>query len=461
VGGSNAAGTGGDGEGGDGNVGGSSNGGSGGEANGGEGNEGGTGGVNAGGSGGENSGGEGGTSSGGTGGSGGSGGSGNLLSCGMPEPAENPGVTCYNAAPPALKLTQVLAQGEIFAPVRLVSPPGDSERMFVVTREGIIYIIKNGTLLSTPFVDLSDETTNNSGEAEHGLLGMAFDPNFATNRKVWVHYNQDADPYISITASILVSEDNHDVADLDSLDPLFEVDQPYGNHKGGMIEFGPDHCLYVSFGDGGSQDDPQGNGQNTTEPLGAILRLDPTTGNGAIGNPGYADARIWMYGLRNPWRYSFDRVTGDMYIGDVGQGSWEEIDVAPAGTGDLNFGWDVLEGTHSHQGGVGTPGMRAPAREYQHGNGENQGNSVTGGYVYRGTAIPNLVGRYIYGDFKSSRFWTFTYTGENAGAPQICDQYEITTDLDDANGPTAFGEDANGELYILTLNGAIYRIDAE
>jgi glucose/arabinose dehydrogenase len=189
--------------------------------------------------------------------------------------------------------------------------------------------------------------------------------------------------------------------------------------------------------------------------MGSILRIDAQTGAAAPGNPGYGDPRIWNYGLRNPWRFSFDRATGDLYIGDVGQLLWEEIDVEPAGTGDHNYGWNRLEATHPYAS-EDPAGVRMPIKEYDH---DTTGRSVTGGYVYRGTAIPELRGRYLYGDYASSRYWVLTYSGDDGGQPQICDDYEVTVDLGAAIGPTAFSEDLNGELYVLTLGGAIYRID--
>ncbi|HTM45400.1 MAG TPA: PQQ-dependent sugar dehydrogenase, partial [Polyangiaceae bacterium] len=372
--------------------------------------------------------------------------------CGLPVANEHPGNRCYNSPPPSLKVERLVAVSAIEAPVLLLAAPGDAARLFVVSRAGGVWIIQNGALLPEPFLDLTDTVSANSGGAEYGLLGMAFDPDFASNGKVWVHYNIDAQPLQSVTASVLVSQGDPNQADKSSLTPLFAVNQPYTNHNGGMISFGTDGCLYVGFGDGGSQNDPHGNGQNNAEPMGSILRVDPATGLAAPGNPGYMDARIWVYGLRNPWRFTFDDQTGDMYIGDVGQVSWEECDVAPAGIGDLNYGWDIMEGTHGHENYNGDPtGLRLPAKEYPHGSAAGKGHSVIGGRVYRGTHIPNMAGRYLYADYDNSHYWVFTYKGETAGNPSICDDYDISADLSGAQGPTAIGEDAAGELYITTL----------
>jgi glucose/arabinose dehydrogenase len=433
-------------------------------------NTGGSGGTmnNTGGSGGtmNNTGGSGGTMN-NTGGSGGvppagGGGTGGVAvipsACGMPVVNMNPGLTCAGTAPPALKTTQIIMPAQISNPLLLVSPPGDTHRMFVLARRGVIQIIKDGALLPDPFLDISDTVASGGGEAEPGLLGLAFDPAYATTGKFWLFYSVDGNPIDSVVASGNVSAANPDLADKASLNTLFTVPKPADNHNGGMINFGTDGCLYVSYGDGGNQDDHHptgdGNGQNTSEPLGSILRVDPATGMAAPGNPGYMDGRIWIYGVRNPWRWSFDRMNGDMYVGDVGQGAWEEIDISPAGMGDLNLGWNVMEGTHTHEGNP-TPSMRPPAIEYDHGTGQ----SITGGYVYRGSAIPGLVGRYIYADYKSSKYWTLTYKGEMGVAPQICDASELT-DLEGVHGPTGFGEDAAGELYITTLNNGIYKIEA-
>jgi glucose/arabinose dehydrogenase len=370
------------------------------------------------------------------------------------ERASTPGNGCRNEPPPKLQLGTLLEPNYIFAPLVMAAPPGDASRLFVATRGGIVFVIEDGVLHSDPVLDISALTTLNSGHEEHGLLGMAFDPAFEDNRLLWLHYDADSAPLTSVTASVRILADDPNRADPSTLTTLFTVEQPASNHNGGNLIFGADGCLYLGFGDGGGGGDPWATGQDTAVPLGSLLRIDAATGQGAPGNPGYGDARIWSYGLRNPWRFSFDRLTGDLYIGDVGQDLWEEVDVEPAGTGDFNYGWSVVEGTHDYYGSA-SDALRAPLSEYSH----DDGQSVTGGHVYRGAGIPGLQGRYLYADYGSNRYWVLTYAGEEDGQPQVCDQYEVTQDFGGIVWPTSFAEDARGELYVLTLGGGIYRIE--
>jgi glucose/arabinose dehydrogenase len=239
---------------------------------------------------------------------------------------------------------------------------------------------------------------------------------------------------------------------------LFTVAQPFANHNGGMLAFGPDGLLYVGLGDGGAAGDPQNNAQNLGVKLGKILRIDvdayptPPPGNTPGGDP---DVLHW--GLRNPWRFSFDRATGDLFIGDVGQNRFEEIDVAPSGSGGLNFGWRVMEASQCYQppDACDRSGLVLPVAEYDH----DVGCSVTGGYVYRGAALPGLVGRYLYADYCSNRVFSFRWSDGAASDP-----IELTSDLDlDAGlqGITSFGEDAAGELYLTSQSGSVFRIEAE
>jgi glucose/arabinose dehydrogenase len=347
---------------------------------------------------------------------------------------------------------QQLATGLSF-PLYLTTPPGDVARLFIVEKTGKIRIVKDGTLLPDPFLDISTQISNGG---EQGLLGLAFDPQYATNGRFVVHYTDTAGDTRLSTFQVST---NPDVADATSEHIILTVDQPFENHNGGQIVFGPDGLLYMGLGDGGSGDDPQGNGQDLTDLLGSILRLDVAAGTSYTSPPdnpfvGRTDARpeIWNYGLRNPWRFSFDRSTGDLYIGDVGQGQFEEIDVATAAAGSgkgLNFGWNIMEGAHCLNGSQCDPtGLVLPAFEYTH----SEGCSVTGGYVYRGQAIPSIQGQYFYSDFCQGWVHSFRYAGGTAN---------VITDwpaLKPGGNVSSFGEDASGELYVLDSGGTVFKI---
>jgi len=341
-------------------------------------------------------------------------------------------------------------------PVDLQAPPGDTSRVFIVEKTGRIRIARGGVILSRPFLDISSLV---SGGGEQGLLGLAFHPQYATNGKFYVHYtNTSGDTRV---AGYGVS------ADPDSANPaatpILSVDQPYSNHNGGQLSFGPDDYLYLALGDGGSGGDPQGNGQSLLTLLGKILRLD-VDGSPPYSIPptnpfvGRTDAmpEIWSYGWRNPWRFAFDRTTGAMWIGDVGQGEWEEIDLEPAGVGGRNYGWKRMEGNHCYPPGAScdTTGLTRPVLEYDHGD----GCSVTGGVVYRGVALPELAGTYFYGDF-----CTGLLRSAKLGPGSTLEVNDWTAVLRrQSGGPmnqlSSFGLDARGELYILLLDGEIYRL---
>jgi glucose/arabinose dehydrogenase len=352
----------------------------------------------------------------------------------------------------ALRLQQV-ATGLDF-PLFLTSPPGDLSRLFVVEKTGKIRIIKDGALLATPFLDVSGLI---SSGGEQGLLGLAFHPQYAANGRFVVNYtDRSGDTHVS---AFHVSS-NPDVADPASEQVLLAVDQPFANHNGGMVVFGPDGKLYVGLGDGGSGGDPNGNGQNKGVLLGKILRVD-VSGAGQLSVPadnpfvGQSGARpeIWSYGLRNPWRFSFDRQTGDLYIADVGQNAREEIDVSTAAAGSgrgLNFGWNIMEGTacYSPSSGCNRTGLTLPVLDYDH----SQGCSVTGGYVYRGAAIPALGGTYFYGEYCEGWVRSFRFQGTGAAGQQ---QW---ASLAPGGQITSFGEDARGELYVLIQGGKVFRI---
>jgi len=317
--------------------------------------------------------------------------------------------------------------------------PDGSGRLFIVEKLGHIHIFQNGGLVETPFLNIEDRV-NNSGN-EMGLLGLAFHPNYAQIGFFYVNYTGDGgDTFISRFSA------SGDSADPDSELILLTVGQPFPNHNGGGLDFGPDGYLYAGLGDGGAAGDPFGNGQSLDTLLGKILRIDVDSAqsyaipaNNPFGN------EIWVYGLRNPWRISFDSATGDLYIGDVGQGEWEEIDLIPAGsTGGENFGWDYREGAHDYEGG-GPAGMIDPIAEYSHGEG---GCSVTGGHVYRG-AMAEWNGIYIYGDYCTGLIWGLINI--NGGW-----QKQLLFDTDFLI--TSFGQDENGEVYLLGDRGGVYQL---
>jgi glucose/arabinose dehydrogenase len=348
---------------------------------------------------------------------------------------------------------QEVATG-LSAPLLLTAPSGDA-RLFIVEKGGLVRIVKNGTLLATPFLDVSSLVSNGS---EQGLLGLAFDPQYASNGRFFIDYT-DTDGN-TVLASYNVSADP-DVADPGSASVRLLVDQPYPNHNGGHLLFGPDGLLYVGLGDGGGAGDPHGHGQDPRELLGSILRID-VSGAAAYASPGsnpHAEnaawaPEVWSIGLRNPWRFSFDRATGDLYIADVGQGDREEIDVSPAASGagrGQNFGWPITEGTACYSASsCDRTGLVEPVLDYTHAD----GCSVTGGIVYRGAAIPELAGTYFYSDYCSDWVRSFRYAGG-----QATEQVEWSS-LSPGSGVLSFGEDAAGELYILSAAGGVYRIVA-
>jgi glucose/arabinose dehydrogenase len=384
-----------------------------------------------------------------------------LLRCSAPSPASSPGNTCPASSPVALKATPI--GGGFDNPVLVTHSPKDPEgRLFVVERTGSIKIIKNGTPLSTSFLDLSVVSAMN----EQGLLGLAFDPNYETTGRFWVNYigNNAGSGTITVVESYVVSA-NPDVADTSSKTPLLTVEDPYWNHNGGMLAFGPDHCLYIATGDGGSGNDPDGNGQDMTTALGKILRVDVADEDATpVGNlSGTTIPWLWDLGLRNPWRFSFDRATGDLYIGDVGQNDWEEINVEPRGTGNRNYGWRPMEGKHCRADQESTPlgtmcegqpvsKFTQPVHDYFQKDGKN---CVIGGYVYRGNNIPSLTGFYVFGDHGNNQIWAFVWNGTGLCAAPI----NLTAQLSISGAISSFGEDVDGELYITTESGNVYRID--
>lgn len=331
-------------------------------------------------------------------------------------------------------------------------------RLFIVEKKGIIKIIDStGQVLPTPFLDIDSKVIRSSGE--QGLLGLAFHPNYAENGYFYVNYiNNQGDTQIS---RFNVSSNNPNVADPNSELPMLTIDQPYANHNGGNLEFGADGYLYIGMGDGGSGGDPQQNAQNPKVLLGKMLRIDVDKGapygipsdNPFINTQDTLD-EIWALGLRNPWKFSFDRATGDLWIADVGQGSWEEINYIPANeAGGINFGWRCYEGhaNYNTNGCGNRNNYTFPVYDYTN-DGTATGCSTTGGYVYRGSRYPNLQGRYIYADYCSGRFWSLRPNGQGGW---------INENLLDAGNYNivSFGEDQSGELYVAGIStGIIYHV---
>jgi glucose/arabinose dehydrogenase len=397
-----------------------------------------------------NTGGSSGTAGGGTGGDG-QGGMGMVV-------CDEPG-----GAIPPLQLTQIAAGFD--RPVFVTSERANADRLYVLEQTGRIRILDAGVLLDEPFLDVSGLIPQGiAGGDEYGLLGLALHPDYDQNGRFFIYYTRDS-PYGFVVAEYRRSRSNPNVADPSTGSEIFTVEETneaplYGNHNGGMLAFGPDGYLYIGVGDGGDADDPHNNGQNIDRRLGKILRIDvenpqaPPSGNLPGGEP-----FIWDYGLRNPWRFSFDRCTGDLYIGDVGQGTWEEIDVELAGQGHKNYGWNIMEGSDCFvpPQGCSMDGLTLPVVQHNHQSGE--GESITGGYVYRGNAIPALRGTYLYADF--ANLWIKTLVWKDGS---LISQGDLTDDLqslDMLTGLASFGEDAAGELYVVDLGGAVFRIEPE
>ena len=370
----------------------------------------------------------------------------------------------YGFDPGGLPAVDAIAAARVAAglsePVFVTSPPGDANRLFIVERTGQIEILDlaTGQLAPVPFLDVSGEIV---ATGEQGLLGLAFDPAYAQNGVFYVHLNNTrGDTEIR---SYRVSEDPNR-ADVSSAQLVLTVDQPdqFSNHKGGWIGFGPDGYLYVALGDGGGGGDPFVNAQALGSLLGKILRLDVGTDafpadadrNYAIpaDNPfaaGDGADEIWAFGLRNPWRASFDRAMGEFFIGDVGQSEWEEIDLGAAGA---NYGWRLFEGPERFAAGEPMGGtVTPPIFAYDHG----VGTAITGGYVYRGES-DGLQGHYFFADVGSGRIWTLRQQDDAWTAVERTAQ--ITTDVGNIDSPVSFGEDARGNLYVVDFDGEVFRL---
>ena len=339
-------------------------------------------------------------------------------------------------------------------PVDIQNAGDGSDRLFVVEQAGRIHVFPNDAAVdeTTEFLDIRDRVSD--GGNEEGLLGLAFHPDYANNGYFYVNYSASG-PRRNVIARYSVSASDPNRADRESETVLLTFEQPYSNHNGGQLAFGPDGYLYIATGDGGSGGDPQNNAQNRTNLLGKILRIDVDNSSGSSAyaipgdNPfagnaeGYAE-EIWAYGLRNPWRFSFDPVTGRLWTGDVGQNRFEEVDIIEKGK---NYGWRIMEGfsCYNPASGCDQNGLTKPIVEY----GRNQGASITGGHVYRGSGVPELQGQYIYADFVTGRIWGLTYNGPG--------DIENTLLLASNENVSSFGVDEAGELYICSFGGGIFR----
>jgi glucose/arabinose dehydrogenase len=352
---------------------------------------------------------------------------------------------------PALKLTPVVSG--LDRPVFVTAAPGDTDRLFVVEHAGAIRIVESGSVLPTPFLDLEAliSVPSPNTEEEFGVLGLAFHPDYAQNGRFFVFYVSDIGD--SVVVEYRRSAGNPDVADPTQVQTLATLTGGGGKHYGGMLAFGKDGYLYIASGDR----DGEEAGQNTAEARAKILRIDadapatPPPGNMQGGHP-----LAWSYGLRNPWRFSVDRCSGDLYIGDVG-GVYEEVNVQPAGEGHQNYGWPVIDVGAACPLDKNCDGITLPVWAIDHGLGDC---SMVAGYVYRGSAIPNMNGRFIFGDYCNNKIRSFVWTG----GPGIALEEDLTENLASTSTLgelSSFGEDNEGNLYVVDLDGAIFRIDAE
>ena len=352
--------------------------------------------------------------------------------------------------PSAITLTVEPFASDLGA-LTFVGTAGDgSGLLYALRQQGFILIIgPDGSVGQEPFLAIDDRVR---AGGERGLLGLAFHPDFESTGRFFVDYTD-------VNGDTVVSEFGlgaDGAGNPDSERVLLHIDQPFSNHNGGMLAFGPDGYLYIGTGDGGSGGDPQGNGQNLDTLLGKILRIDVDAGQGnaiPIDNPFAAGGglpEIWSYGLRNPWRFSFDRLTGAMFIADVGQNAWEEVDAEPAGSGGRNYGWNIMEGERCYaKARCLVAGLTLPVAVYPH----DDGCSITGGYVYRGSQFPALYGGYVFADYCTGTLWALdAQDALEAGSADITALGSVPF------SPSSFGEDELGELYVVDHGGAIYQL---
>jgi glucose/arabinose dehydrogenase len=350
--------------------------------------------------------------------------------------------------PPLLEVSVEQVVEGLTNPVYLTAPANDA-RLFIVEQPGRIRVYKNGALLPTPFLNIAPMVRYGG---EEGLLSVAFDPGYATNGRFYVYYTDDNG---DIAVARYTATPTADVANAGSHTEVVTIPHPgQSNHNGGLAMFGPDGMLYLGTGDGGGGGDPGNNGQNVNSLLGKLLRIDvstlpytsPSTNPFAGATAGRDE--IWAYGLRNPWRYAFDATPGMLYIADVGQGAWEEVNAVAAATGGLNYGWRIMEGAHCYNAATcNTAGLTLPVHEYDH----DPECSITGGFVYRGAAIPELEGHYLYSDYCAGWLRSFRLSGNTAVDHRDWGVGAIGNIL-------SFGMDAAGELYMLSANGRVYRV---
>lgn len=358
---------------------------------------------------------------------------------------------------------EIISDG-VNSPIALTHAGDGSNRLFVADQVGMIYVIENNVLQNTPFLDLSNKIVDlDITYDERGLLGLAFHPNYQENGRFFVYYSAPKNApnvnHESILAEYKVSNDNPNVADINSEKIIFRIDEPEANHNGGQLVFGPDGYLYFGLGDGGGAGDQHGNignGQDINTALGSILRIDVDSGepysipqdNPFVNQAGLDE--IYSWGFRNPWRFSFDRETDRLFVADVGQDEWEEVNIVEKG---LNYGWRILEATHPYdldladELDIDIETLAAPINEYSH----SLGRSITGGFVYRGSEFPNIIGKYIFGDWSSSFFipnGKIFYLEKND--EDNWDRYEFKPVNSFNRFVLSFGEDENGELYVLS-----------
>ena len=358
----------------------------------------------------------------------------------------------FNRAAVDLALTGVVTTG-LSSPLFVTNAGDGSGRLFVVEKGGRIKIVLGGAVTGT-FLDIHAKVSTNG---ERGLLGLAFAPDYVTSGNFYIDYTD-------VNGKIAIARYHRSGSDPDKADPtgsvLLRIDKPFSNHNGGMIAFGPDGYLYIGTGDGGGAGDPGNRAQNLKSLLGKILRIDVSgrttarpykipASNPYVGKTGYD--QIWLRGVRNPWRFSFDSATGDLWVGDVGQDRWEEIDRSPAAGGGgrgKNYGWHVMEGKACYRpsSGCSRTGKKLPLAVYSHA----QGCAVTGGYVYRGAEYPDLAGGYVFGDYCSGRIWAVAAEGAASQSPRLL--------LDSNRQISSFGVAEDGTLYLTDLGGGLYKL---